>query len=506
MMDKGSFVTNATFIPDNKNEDSQNLKTWIVATHSDLEINNRIYPGYVMKREVKTWTSPYRKPVLAHHDDNADAIGRVLEAYYFDSADKMSAERLINKEIDVPAGASGFILLRANISDPRAIDKILDDRYMTVSIGFASHRAVCSICGNNWAEKPCKHIPGRKYDDEKALLIMESMDFKEISFVNNPADVHAQVVIKEKEDASMEIDANKDNVTVSGDEMEKHAVKIPKAKKLKDMTFEEFYQVVLQEDTEEENEKQAAYIDEEQNNEEDSEMVSQEKFETLQKRFDELYDFVKGLLIDKIIEAKKAMGVKGYDDEEFVEKKREMYLKRDLQILTTIVDELNETMFEEECEECESDEKTEEDAQEETNEETTTDEEETTEADGENEEKDAEETDNEEEVETDTEESEETDEDAEETETDEEETDNTDEDTDKNEDSDEENVSEDDKNEDSEETETETDSEEEATNEDKEDVKNGGITREDPPSVMSNGATSKKVENSQDVARRKLGI
>ena len=42
------------------------------ATHSGTLINNRIYPPEHMKHGIRTWTAPYKKPVLVNHDDTKD--------------------------------------------------------------------------------------------------------------------------------------------------------------------------------------------------------------------------------------------------------------------------------------------------------------------------------------------------------------------------------------------------------------------------------------------------
>ena len=320
-----TLTLNAAIVPDIKQEDSKALKVWIVASHSDKEINNRIYPGYVMQRDVKTWLEPYRKPVLVHHDDHKDAIGRVTEAYYFKAEDKEAAERLIGRSIKMPKDASGFILLQTKITDRNAISKVLDEVYLSASIGFAPKVAVCSICNTNLVVERCKHVPGKEYDGEKALVIVEDMEFSEISFVNNPADPYAGVVLSQPID---------DSESVS-DETEQPA----------------------EQDSREENKK----TDQEENDMEMKEL--QEKYEDLLKKFNTLNDFTKGLLVDRIIGMKKEIGVSGYDDEETVQKKREDYMKIEIPGLVVIYDELKETVsaFVDDCEECdETDEKTEE--------------------------------------------------------------------------------------------------------------------------------------------------
>jgi len=189
---------NAMFVKGDKLIDSEGKSVWIVATHSDVEINNRIYTTLAMRNGVDSFVKPYKKPVLLNHDDYRDAIGRVQEAYYFYREDWEAAEKLMGASAKFPENATGAIVLKADIRDDEAVAKIEDERYFSVSIGFTTEVARCSICDKNWAEGPCKHVPGRKYGDEKCVLILEHMDFREVSFVNEPADKYARVVIPEE--------------------------------------------------------------------------------------------------------------------------------------------------------------------------------------------------------------------------------------------------------------------------------------------------------------------
>jgi len=51
---------------DSKNDNPVVL--WIIATHTDMPINNRIYRREEVEQAVKTWIYPYNKPVLVHHN------------------------------------------------------------------------------------------------------------------------------------------------------------------------------------------------------------------------------------------------------------------------------------------------------------------------------------------------------------------------------------------------------------------------------------------------------
>ena len=168
---------------------------WLVASHSDKLINNRIYKPSELQKLGDTYLHPYPKPVLLHHNDESEPVGRIVDAEYVPATDWQRAQQLLGDDVPLPPGASGALLLKAHITDPQAIQKIEDGRYMTVSIGFSAASLKCSICGQDWvSEGPCEHEFGQIYDGQLAYGVPENMHAMEISFVNVPADDYAQVV------------------------------------------------------------------------------------------------------------------------------------------------------------------------------------------------------------------------------------------------------------------------------------------------------------------------
>lgn len=137
----------------------------------------------VMPTGVYSWTSPFPKPVLVHHMvHDRDPLGRVVAAEY------------VRRTRFGPPG----IITTAKISDPDAIEKIRDGRYMTVSIGAHPHKLRCSICGEDVSTasffEPHSHVRGQYYEDKLAYVEPEQLWFEEQSFVNAPGDPGAQVV------------------------------------------------------------------------------------------------------------------------------------------------------------------------------------------------------------------------------------------------------------------------------------------------------------------------
>lgn len=158
----------------------------IEAIHAGKTKNNTFYPSDKLKGDpllssgVHSWVYPYNKPMLTHHNQHdGEPIGRVIEAQY-DGYSK--------------SGREG-ILVTAEIVDKEAMEKVLDGRYHTVSIGAETDGALCSICGKDIIKDGfCGHWPGETYDGEKAFMLVGNVWFQELSFVNVPADQDAMVV------------------------------------------------------------------------------------------------------------------------------------------------------------------------------------------------------------------------------------------------------------------------------------------------------------------------
>lgn len=191
----------------------------IAATHAALRTSNKgFYLPERMRVGAPTFLTPYRKPVLTHHDDFKDPIGRVVSARYVDLSsrypindtvlqglaqgglkdkDLQNAVQYILNNFDSREGYEGlgFIELIAEISDADSIAKVLDERYLTVSTAHHTDRAFCSVCMQDWvADGMCDHEPGNSYDGLHAVLIPGDHFYNEVSFVNKPADRFARTV------------------------------------------------------------------------------------------------------------------------------------------------------------------------------------------------------------------------------------------------------------------------------------------------------------------------
>ena len=145
-----------------------------------------------MKKALASWTVPYEKPVLTHHNTHeGEPIGRVKSARF------------------VSAGQFGkpCVELTLEISDKEAIEKVKDGRYVTVSIGTTAKSVLCSICGTDLVEEGifgCEHTRGQTYDDRLCYWVVKDISNEEVSFVNSPADINAVVVSTEDSDSITE--------------------------------------------------------------------------------------------------------------------------------------------------------------------------------------------------------------------------------------------------------------------------------------------------------------
>lgn len=152
----------------------------VEATHSGINRNKVEYTAFGLEASTDSWTNNYEKPVLLNHDTHSDPLGRVKAAKYAQSVIDASKQ---------------CIRLTLEITNAAAIERFLDGRYKTFSIGGYTDSAKCSICGKDQiTDGWCGHSRGKKYDGKEAYWTLGKMEYDEISVVNTPADVHAQAI------------------------------------------------------------------------------------------------------------------------------------------------------------------------------------------------------------------------------------------------------------------------------------------------------------------------
>lgn len=136
------------------------------------------YTEDALKGSVPTWTKPYLRPLIMHHNEkDGKIIGRVRHAEYTD----------VNTRSD-----TGALVFTTNIPDKEGKEQLLDGRLNTTSIGVIVHSATCTICGHNIAQEgECEHDRGLLYDGKICYWMIHEMEAKELSYVIVPSDVYA---------------------------------------------------------------------------------------------------------------------------------------------------------------------------------------------------------------------------------------------------------------------------------------------------------------------------
>lgn len=165
-----------------KPEEIKAIDVYIEATHSGDNLNCTEYTADSMMRDSTSYVHPYLKPLIKNHDSWEEPIGRIADSVCEDSAIKQDAQA---------------IKVKVRVTDKDAIEKFLDGRYNTVSIGGSPKTVTCKLCGKQILKDGkfdfCGHYRGNTYDGKKAIWKAEDITYNELSVVNNPADVYAQV-------------------------------------------------------------------------------------------------------------------------------------------------------------------------------------------------------------------------------------------------------------------------------------------------------------------------
>ena len=227
--------SDAAKVTEGKN--GKELWATIDMTFAGLPTNNRIYMPAEMRLGAKTFTTPYLKPLIKNHDkENSEPLGRVRRVKYIDRSQAVMDRHpdlskklglLERKVFDVSpsrkelveyisaAGAYHTILSRegseyngvghlkglVRVSDREAIDKIQDERYLTVSVGMKNPKALyCGLCAlegkltNLMGRKTgCSHGPGDAHGGTPYFTVMSDLSYNELSVVNVPGSNHAKI-------------------------------------------------------------------------------------------------------------------------------------------------------------------------------------------------------------------------------------------------------------------------------------------------------------------------
>lgn len=142
------------------------------------------YMPECLKKSVPSWTKPYRRPLIKHHNEaDGEIIGRICATEYVTSK---------------TLSGTPALLFTANVPGEKDKAQVLDGTNETVSIGIIAHDVRCSICGHQIAEHgPCPdHDRGQVYGkgktQETCYWDIYSMEAKELSYVIVPSDIFAK--------------------------------------------------------------------------------------------------------------------------------------------------------------------------------------------------------------------------------------------------------------------------------------------------------------------------
>lgn len=211
-------------------EASRGIIVKFLLSSSARRTNNRIYTPKGQRAGQDSWTQPYAKPIINHHQRESEPFGRILSVEYVDnSQEAMKFFKSISDftkfrdavESDNPKAVYqalqknnlltrkdwpglGALVARARITDRGAIEKFLDQRYLTFSAGAHSDRYICGPCGSDWATGDiCEHSPGQITDEgEPVVFITGTFIGDEASVVNTPGNDISRVLSIEFSDAA----------------------------------------------------------------------------------------------------------------------------------------------------------------------------------------------------------------------------------------------------------------------------------------------------------------
>lgn len=222
VLDENSKFVKGSIMDEHKAGEIQAVYPLIRACHSEkLNKNYRFFPENCLKgtfdsRDPENATGyssfmyPFPKPVIIDHrsgggwTEAVEPDGRTISAIY--KRHERGTDLVTPKDETIPGyvNGRGYIEVVAKISNPEAIDKVLTERKLTVSIGGDAKNIYESISGVDllecYANERYEDVPpyqiGKRYtiDGKKQLsyLIYDGLMVDELSFVNRPADGLAQ--------------------------------------------------------------------------------------------------------------------------------------------------------------------------------------------------------------------------------------------------------------------------------------------------------------------------
>lgn len=186
----------------------------IAASHYGFRNGNwTVYRHDTVKDDIYSYIAPSPKPIIQQHKPKVSKVfGHVIAAdykltdYYNIFSQEYDIEDLTTEEyikliddIILPYQKQNrtfdglaYLEVVGKLTDRQGIDKVLKGEFKSVSIGAIPRTLVCSECGRDQiSEGMCIHY-GKK--ENNTFMLAESLDYKELSFVNKPADPFGKVI------------------------------------------------------------------------------------------------------------------------------------------------------------------------------------------------------------------------------------------------------------------------------------------------------------------------
>ncbi len=175
--------------------------------------NGTIYRHDTVQNDIHSFVSPKPRPIIQQHrPDTSEKFGRIIAADYkltdyYDILAKdhvlegLSTEEYITlcKDVLLPFqrktpgfNGLGYVQVVGKLDSPRAIQKVLDGEFLTVSIGAKPIKLVCSECLTDQMDDICKHFANKTND---IFMLSESLRYEELSFVQKPADPYGKITM-----------------------------------------------------------------------------------------------------------------------------------------------------------------------------------------------------------------------------------------------------------------------------------------------------------------------
>ena len=226
------FLDFKYFINDGVAENKVGLVTLTKVTHGFRPTqNNLIYMPADLKAAIPTLTDPYNIPIKPMHKEvqvvdgkkienrEVGAVGRAIGGTWVDNPKainsmsmQMIKDGLLVKAPDVAmaplmkkakkGGAIydedfeglGWVLVKGLVTDPEAVEKTLDGRYLTVSVEMTPQDLYDSISGKSYKTEDIDWDLGDEVDGMRAYGVPSGLRYRGYAYVTHPADVHARVM------------------------------------------------------------------------------------------------------------------------------------------------------------------------------------------------------------------------------------------------------------------------------------------------------------------------